>query len=138
RTRENGKWNESVIGTAFFRLGEMGHDDCIQFRELRTDVVDNQIDTLTKAFQGVTVSCARCHDHKIDPIPTEDYYALDGIINSSRPVSRTLNVGDPAAGQRARLGELKLAIRQRLAAEWLRETSDLARYLEAALGWLDD
>jgi hypothetical protein len=44
RTLDNGKWNESVDrSTTFFRLGEMGHDDCITFRELRTDVVDNQI-----------------------------------------------------------------------------------------------
>ena len=45
--------NESEIGTAFFRLGELGHDDCIRFREIRTDVVDNQIDTLGKAFEGL-------------------------------------------------------------------------------------
>jgi cytochrome c553 len=61
--------NESVIGTAFLRLGELGHDDCIRFRQIRTDVVDNQIDTLGKAFQGLTIACARCHDHKLDPIP---------------------------------------------------------------------
>jgi hypothetical protein len=90
----------------------MGHDDCIQFRELRTDVVDNQIDTMTKAFQGLTVSCARCHDHKIDPIPTEDYYALYGILNSSRPVTRTLNLQGPSEESRTRLVQLKGQIRE--------------------------
>lgn len=138
RTRDNGKWNESVIGTAFFRLGEMGHDDCIQFRELRTDVVDNQIDTLTKAFQGLTVSCARCHDHKIDPIPTEDYYALYGILNSSRPVTRTLNLQGPGEASRSRLLQLKAQIRTELADAWLKEASTLGRQLAAALAWRQD
>ena len=115
RTRDNGRFNESVLGTTFFRLGEMGHDDCIQFRELRTDVVDNQIDTLTKAFQGMTVSCARCHDHKIDPIPTEDYYALYGILNSSRPVTTTLNRKAPDA---TKLAALKPQLRAALAEAW--------------------
>ena len=135
RTRENGKWNESIVGTTFFRLGEMGHDDCIQFRELRTDVVDNQIDTLTKAFQGLTVSCARCHDHKIDPIPTEDYYALYGILNSSRPVTRTLNLQGPSAASRAKMMALKRQIRNELAAAWMKETSLAGRQISAALAW---
>ncbi|HUQ94056.1 MAG TPA: PSD1 and planctomycete cytochrome C domain-containing protein [Bryobacteraceae bacterium] len=138
RTRENGKWNESVVGATFFRLGEMGHDDCIQFRELRTDVVDNQIDTLTKAFQGLTVSCARCHDHKIDPIPTEDYYALYGILNSSRPVTRTLNLQGPSEASRSRLLQLKGEIRKQLADAWLKETSLLSRQLAAAFAWRTD
>jgi hypothetical protein len=138
RTLDHGKWNESVVGTTFFRLGEMGHDDCIQFRELRTDVVDNQIDTLTKAFQGLTVSCARCHDHKIDPIPTEDYYALYGILNSSRPVTRTLNLQGPSAAARSRLVQLKGQIRIELADAWLKETSLLGRQLAASLAWRQD
>ena len=44
--------NESVIGTAFYRLGEAGHDDCVMFREIALDVIDNEIDTLTKTFKG--------------------------------------------------------------------------------------
>ena len=138
RMRDNGKWNESVLGTTFFRLGEMGHDDCIQFRELRTDVVDNQIDTLTKAFQGLTVSCARCHDHKIDPIPTEDYYAIYGILNSSRPVTRTLNLQAPSIAVSSRLKKLKGQIRTEIANAWLKQTSSLDRQLEAALAWRSD
>ena len=76
--------NESVLGTTFYRLGEAGHDDCVKFREIALDVVDNQIDVLSKTFQGLTVACARCHDHKLDPIPTVDYYGLYGVLNSSR------------------------------------------------------
>lgn len=48
------------------------------------DLVDEQIDTIGRAFLGLTVSCSRCHDHKFDPIPTRDYYALAGILHSTR------------------------------------------------------
>ena len=44
------------------------------------DVVDEQIDTTSKAFLGLTISCARCHDHKFDPILTKDYYSLASIF----------------------------------------------------------
>ncbi len=50
----------------------------------QADTVDEQIDTVSKALLGVTVACARCHDHKFDPIPTRDYYALAGIFHSTR------------------------------------------------------
>jgi Protein of unknown function (DUF1553)/Protein of unknown function (DUF1549)/Planctomycete cytochrome C len=46
------------------------------------DIINDRIDTVTKGFLALTVSCARCHDHKFDPIPTKDYYALHGIFNS--------------------------------------------------------
>lgn len=46
-------------------------------------IIDDQIDVVTRGLQGLTVSCARCHDHKFDPIPTADYYSLHGIFNSS-------------------------------------------------------
>ncbi|MSU34453.1 MAG: DUF1549 domain-containing protein [Pedosphaera sp.] len=51
--------------------------------KLEMDIVDEQIDVTTRAFLGLTVSCARCHDHKFDPIPTRDYYALAGIFRST-------------------------------------------------------
>jgi len=49
----------------------------------KNDIINDRIDTVTKAFLGLTVACARCHDHKFDPIPTADYYSLHGIFNSS-------------------------------------------------------
>ena len=58
------------------------------------DNVDEQIDTVSRAILALTVSCARCHDHKFDPIPTTDYYALAGIFRSS----------DLCAGLRNRMG----------------------------------
>ena len=123
--------NESVIGTAFYRLGEAGHDDCIQFREIALDVIDNQIDTLTKAFQGLTVACARCHDHTLDPIPTVDYYALYGILNSSRPVVRSIDSASVNEAPLVRLETLRGEIRSELVGLWRREASELAPRLLA-------
>ena len=123
--------NESVIGTAFYRLGEAGHDDCIKFRGIGLDVMDNQIDTLTKTFQGLTVSCARCHDHKLDPIPTEDYYGLYGILNSSRVVVHSIDTEEVNAEPMARLRDLKARVREELAKIWLREAEDVESYLSA-------
>lgn len=110
--------NESVIGPAFFRLGEAGHDDCIAFREIATDVIDNQIDTLTKTFQGMTVSCARCHNHKLDPIPTEDYYGLYSILNSSQQVTQTIDAPSVNADKIAKLRALKNDLRAEMAKLW--------------------
>jgi hypothetical protein len=57
-----------------------------QFDGRRDDVIADQIDVTTKAFLGLTVACARCHDHKFDPIPTKDYYSLYGVFaNTSEP-----------------------------------------------------
>ncbi len=125
--------NESLIGTFFYRLGEQGHDDCTMFREVRTDVVDDQIDTLGKAFQGLTISCARCHDHKLDPIPTADYYGLYGVLDSSRLVTRTIDTHKANADLKDTMLGLKKAIRSELAGFWLTEADDLARHLLASL-----
>src|SRR5688572_12064380 len=48
------------------------------------DVADEQIDVSSRAFLGLTISCARCHDHKFDPIPTKDYYAIAGVFKNAR------------------------------------------------------
>jgi hypothetical protein len=113
-------------------LGELGHDDCIRFRQIRTDVVDNQIDTLGKAFQGLTVACARCHDHKLDPIPTSDYYALYGALTSSRMVMRNADTQAVNAAAKQRLRDLKPLIRSEVAKQWIQETTLMPRYLMAA------
>ncbi len=71
-----------ITATAFLALGPTNYEE--QNKDaLRMDVVDEQLDTLGKAFLGMTVGCARCHDHKFDPIPTRDYYALAGILRST-------------------------------------------------------
>jgi hypothetical protein len=76
-------FNGPIIATAFLTIGPktLNEGDVLQF-ELNT--ADEQIDTSLRAFMGLTVNCARCHDHKYDPIPTRDYYALAGIFRSTK------------------------------------------------------
>jgi cytochrome c553 len=57
-----------------------------QFAGQINDIINDRIDVTTKAFLGLTVTCARCHDHKFDPIPTKDYYALYGVFANSKDV----------------------------------------------------
>ena len=126
------KVNESLLGTAFYRFGEVGHDDCLEFREISLDVIDNQIDTLSKAFLATTVSCARCHDHKLDPVSTRDYYALSGILSSSRFVARTIDRPDVNDAAKSQLQTLKGQIREELARQWLQDVQRAEDYLSAA------
>jgi hypothetical protein len=76
-------FNESILATGSFFLGEGTHSP-VDVREDEVRRIDNQIDVLSKAFLGLTVACARCHDHKFDPISNRDYYALAGFLRSSR------------------------------------------------------
>ncbi|WP_299466530.1 PSD1 and planctomycete cytochrome C domain-containing protein [uncultured Gimesia sp.] len=76
------QFNESVLATAFWYLSEWVHSP-VDIRKDETDRFDNAIDVMTKSFLGMTVSCARCHDHKFDAISTKDYYALYGYLQSS-------------------------------------------------------
>lgn len=75
-------YNESVLGTGFWFLGEWVHSP-VDIRKDEADRFDNMVDVMSKTFLGVTVSCARCHDHKFDAISTADYYSLTGFLQSS-------------------------------------------------------
>lgn len=75
-------FNESILGTGFWFLGEWVHSP-VDIRKDEADRFDNMIDVMSKTFLGVTVSCARCHDHKFDAISTADYYSLSGFLQSS-------------------------------------------------------
>jgi hypothetical protein len=68
--------NKKLAALGFLTLGN-------SFFRRKDFIIDDQIDVITRGLQGLTVSCARCHDHKFDPIPTKDYYSLHGIFNSS-------------------------------------------------------
>ena len=124
--------NESVIGTSFYRFGEVNHDDCVELTSIGYDILDNQIDTLSKAFQATTAACARCHHHKIDAISMYDYYALLGMLKSSRLTAHTIDSPQVNAASLKRLQALKTRIRRRMAEHWKSQAGDLARYLLAA------
>jgi hypothetical protein len=85
--------NRLRTATGFLALGVKDVNQRFKVR-FEMDNVDEQIDAVTRSVLGLTVSCARCHDHKFDPIPTTDYYALAGIFTS------TVN----AAGVRSKMG----------------------------------
>ena len=109
--------NESPLGTAFFTLGEGTHSP-VDIRKDEADRIDNMVDVTTKAFQGLTVSCARCHDHKFDPISAADYYALYGIMESTRfspvPAEQTTQKEKTIR----ELSQLKTYIRKSIADQW--------------------
>ena len=71
-----------LVATGFLMLGPKMLSERDKAK-LQMDVVDDQIDTIGRAMMGLTLGCARCHDHKFDPVPTSDYYALAGIFRST-------------------------------------------------------
>ncbi len=73
---------DRIIATGFLMIGPKALAEA-DIEGSRMDIVDDQIDVTSRAFLGMTVSCARCHDHKFDPIPTSDYYSLAGIFRGA-------------------------------------------------------
>ncbi len=73
----------NITATAFLALGPTNYEEQ-QKQQLRFDIIDEQLETLGRAFLGQTIGCARCHDHKFDPISQRDYYAMAGIFASTR------------------------------------------------------
>lgn len=76
------QWQGQLIATGFLALGPKALIEQNP-RQFQADLVDEQIDTVTRVVMGVSVACARCHDHKFDPIRQTDYYALAGIFGST-------------------------------------------------------
>ncbi len=74
--------NESILATGFWFFGEWVHSP-VDIRQEEAERFENMIDVYSKTFLGLTVACARCHDHKFDPIRQHDYYALQGFLQSS-------------------------------------------------------
>ncbi|MEQ1933513.1 MAG: DUF1549 domain-containing protein, partial [Fimbriimonadaceae bacterium] len=85
--------DNEVIATGYLALGAkmLAEDDPVK-QEL--DIIDEQVDTMSKAFLGLTVGCARCHDHKFDPISAKDYYAMAGIFKSTKTMLNFRVVAD--------------------------------------------
>ncbi|MCO6457541.1 MAG: DUF1553 domain-containing protein [Pirellulaceae bacterium] len=139
---------EPLVGTGLLCIGPkmLAEDDPVK---LRMDIVDEQLDTLGRAFLGMTFGCARCHDHKFDPLSMADYYALAGILHSTRTMDTFTVVAQwherplatPAAlaerdahqrrldAARQRIAELRQNSRRKLAALARRHLGD---YLLAA------
>lgn len=79
----HGQRLEQIVATGFLALGPTNYEQ--QDKELLTmEVIDEQVDTVGRAFLAMTLGCARCHDHKFDPIPMADYYAMAGIFKNTQ------------------------------------------------------
>ncbi|HVA47235.1 MAG TPA: DUF1553 domain-containing protein [Pirellulales bacterium] len=78
--------NSLLVATGFLAIGPKGLNEKNQ-EQYRMDVIDDQIDATTRGILAITVACARCHDHKFDPISSADYYALAGIFHSTETLA---------------------------------------------------
>lgn len=105
---------ESRLATLQYWLCQQVHSP-VDVRAQQAETVDNQIDVVSKAFLGLTVSCARCHDHKFDAISTKDYYALLGILGSSRHAYRAVDDPAPRLTVAAELRSLRTQLPARIA-----------------------
>src|SRR5437764_3379762 len=102
------------------------------------DVIDEQIDTMGKGFLGMTIGCARCHDHKFDPIPTRDYYALAGIFKSTKFIVHS-NVSMWAEQPLPMTPDLETAVKQHeTAVAGLKNRIQLAKAAEKKAGIVVD
>ena len=82
----------SLAAMGFLTLGR-------RFGNNQNDIIDDRIDVVTRGLLGLTTTCARCHDHKFDPIPTDDYYSLYGVFASSIEPSDLPQIGAPAMNE---------------------------------------
>jgi cytochrome c553 len=131
------KINESPLGTGFMRLMEVSSTASDVALE-EAQIVENQIDTLAKAFQGLTVSCARCHDHKFDAISTADYYALFGTLASSRQSQVIIDAPEVKDSGMAAMQSAKQQMKSRLLTLWKddvkNEAAAMQKWLQAGPG----
>ena len=102
------------------------------------DIIDDRIDVVSRGLLGLTVSCARCHDHKFDPIPTKDYYSLYGVFASSTEpeVKPLLGIPPPAKAHDEYLVELKKRQNEKADFQQRSETEERARLRQSAGAYL--
>ncbi|MEQ8789977.1 MAG: DUF1553 domain-containing protein [Pirellulaceae bacterium] len=127
--------NESAIGPAHWRMVFHGFAPTDALDE-KVRFTDDQINVFSKAFLGLTVSCARCHDHKFDAISQRDYYALFGILGSTHPATIDVNTQPRQQLHKQELSRLKGELRETLAVAWLEEAdAAVAKLLEPTGYW---
>ena len=106
-----------------------------RFQGVRRDIIDDRIDVVCRGTMALTVGCARCHDHKYDPIPTADYYSLYGVFDSCRervvPLSNAVADEAFAKDLAARTGALEKLRQERRESTSARVRSRLGDYLQA-------
>ncbi|MFP6883279.1 MAG: DUF1549 domain-containing protein [Roseibacillus sp.] len=122
---------DRIAATGFLAIGTkiLAEKDPVK---KRADIVDEQIDTMGRVFLGLALGCARCHDHKFDPVPERDYYALAGIFHSTAIEDRELKTPDAIAAQKDRRGKIEV-----LGQEIARHEKTLETFVdpEGAIEW---
>ncbi len=123
--------NESAIGPAHLRMVFHGFAPTDALDE-QVRFTDDQINVVSKAFLGLTVSCARCHDHKFDPISQRDFYSWYGIFASCVPASIAINApSEEVSATRRELREMKQEIKAALIAAWTAQLPEIEEKLHA-------
>ncbi|MBS1812549.1 MAG: DUF1553 domain-containing protein [Acidobacteria bacterium] len=137
-----GRGNPAIeVGTAFLVCGpydSVGNQDAVQQKIIRANTLDDLITATSNAFLGLTVNCARCHNHKFDPIPTEDYYrlraAFEGVIHSERVLAtdeekqRYAAKAGPLETQKAELTKEKQALDKSIAVRAKERAAQVQNY----------
>ncbi|MCA9041297.1 MAG: DUF1549 domain-containing protein [Planctomycetaceae bacterium] len=123
--------NESLIGPMFYHMGEHRHGSSLEFNGIHQEMIDNKIDAFSKTFLGMTVACARCHDHKLDAISQKDYYALAGIFMTPRWSPRVIDTPDKYESEIDELKSLRADISGRLRQMWQESQSLTPENLQA-------
>jgi hypothetical protein len=128
---------DGLVATTVLAIGPWGG---IDRKKRLADIVDDQIDTLSRSILGLTIACTRCHDHKFDPIPTADYYGLAGFFFSSRVLSDTSYLSHAAPRQKVPLAPVSVVEDHRRKAAMVRRAEDRLQaavdryYAQFALG----
>lgn len=132
RLQDSTDINESVLGTGWAFLGEENHSP-VDIRLDECERIDNKVDVFSKTFLGLTVSCARCHDHKFDPISARDYYALSGFMLGSSFRQARFESMENNRRMAGELAELRAEHLPRLAATIARSRQDGLQHLAERL-----
>ncbi len=101
--------HSGVIATGFLSLGPKVLAE-VDKQKMEMDIIDEQIDTVGKTFLGLTLGCARCHDHKFDPILTGEYYSLAGVFKSTKTMESFVTIAkwhENAIGDEKELKSIK-------------------------------
>lgn len=122
----------------FFGLGAQYYKDNSEILKALADELDERVDTLSRGLLGLTVACARCHDHKFDPIPTQDYYSLAGVFQSCKLTDLPLATSGEVQKYQENLrlareaeDKLKAFVRVEKGACNEQQAGEIARYMQA-------
>ncbi len=131
-------YTQRLAGLGFQGLGALYHKGSVA-EQVKADELDDRIDTLSRGLLGLTVGCARCHDHKYDPIPTRDYYSLASAYNGAQ--WNEIAMASPEVIARYNEGQRRIKEQDETIRQWLRDIgrrhaqeqfSKISQYMQVA------